>query len=193
MPVIVVIGEIGVGKSTVCSIMAEWGCLYLSSDALVADIYASDRQLAEVIQAAVSFPVLTAEGVVDQAVLASHFFTTPGLPSLVEQAVHPRVRERVQAYLNDHADECVVYEVSVPKADADFSFADIVLAVTASDEVRLKRLISRGLTEADAQRRMALQSSDESRRRHGDIEISNDGSRSDLERNLLVLKERMGL
>ena len=56
-----------------------------------------------------------------------------------------------------------------------------MVAVTAEEEVRLSRLISRGLTEEDARRRMASQCIDLSK---ADVVIHNDGTLQNLSRRV---------
>jgi dephospho-CoA kinase len=59
-----------------------------------------------------------------------------------------------------------------------------VLVVEAPRELRLARLEARGLARADAERRMALQASDEERRERATWVLDNSGDVADLERQI---------
>ena len=59
--------------------------------------------------------------------------------------------------------------------------ADAVVAVTAKEEVRLERLLARGLSREDALRRISAQSIDLSK---ANVIIENDGTLQDLSRRV---------
>jgi len=53
---------------------------------------------------------------------------------------------------------------------------DAVLAISASEDVRLERAMARGMMQADAEQRMARQAGDAERREIADYVIENDGT-----------------
>ena len=59
-----------------------------------------------------------------------------------------------------------------------------VIVVEAPREVRLQRLEARGIPRDDAERRMALQASDEDRRKVATWLVDNGGDLADLERRI---------
>jgi dephospho-CoA kinase len=64
---------------------------------------------------------------------------------------------------------------------------DLVVVVDAPDEVRLRRLVERGLPEDEARRRMAAQATREERLAVADVVIDNGGDREDLDEQVLEL------
>jgi dephospho-CoA kinase len=61
---------------------------------------------------------------------------------------------------------------------------DLVVVVDAPDEVRLARLVARGLSEADARARMASQATRKQRLAVADIILDNSGDLDDLSRQV---------
>jgi dephospho-CoA kinase len=57
---------------------------------------------------------------------------------------------------------------------------DVVLVVQADLEVRLTRLVERGMTREDAQARIRGQATDEQRAAVADVVLVNDGTRDEL-------------
>jgi dephospho-CoA kinase len=56
-----------------------------------------------------------------------------------------------------------------------------VLVVQADPEVRVRRLVQRGLSEEDARARIAAQATDEQRRAVADVVLDNDRTPAELE------------
>ena len=66
--------------------------------------------------------------------------------------------------------------------DDFYKHADIVIAVTTSPEVRIKRLMeSRGFSEEDARNRLARQVPEEQRLAIADVVFTNDGTLDEFE------------
>ncbi len=61
---------------------------------------------------------------------------------------------------------------------------DIVVVVEAPEEVRLARLVERGIGKDDARRRIAAQASDKDRAAVADVILRNDGGLADLARQV---------
>jgi dephospho-CoA kinase len=68
---------------------------------------------------------------------------------------------------------------------------DLVVVVDAPDEVRVERLVGRGLTEADARRRMAAQADRESRLALADVVVDNSAGPDQLAAAVDSLWERL--
>jgi dephospho-CoA kinase len=68
---------------------------------------------------------------------------------------------------------------------------DLVVIVEAPEQVRLERLVGRGMSADDARRRMAAQASDAERRKVADVVLDNSGSEADLEAQIDTLWARL--
>jgi dephospho-CoA kinase len=100
----------------------------------------------------------------------------------LERIIHPLVRERSQQLIDAAGEEAVVvYDVPLlaeqagTAADRLDEF-DVIVVVEAPRDVRIQRLVLRGLTAQDAEQRIAAQATDEQRRAIADVVIVNDDS-----------------
>jgi dephospho-CoA kinase len=187
MLVIAVTGPMGAGKSTAAARLAE------HHDAVVLDLDAMARRLVtdpgpvrDLVVDAFGPAVLDAAGEVDTARLASAAFADAESCSRLNAIVHPAVSRAVETALNDLAlravpPTAVVIDVpllvEVPELRR---LADLVISVEAPEDLRLERLRRRGVAEADARRRMSLQSTAAQRAAISDVVLANDGEPADL-------------
>ena len=160
---------IGSGKSAVCALLAKRGIPVYDSDSRTKALYDSVPGLKERIEAELGVPFSS---------LAKIIFSNSEAREKLEAIVYPLVRADFEAWRDAQDAPFVVLESAIILSKPIFDgIADYVVAVTAEEEVRLSRLISRGLTEEDARRRMASQSLDLSK---ADVIIENDGSLDEL-------------
>jgi dephospho-CoA kinase len=85
----------------------------------------------------------------------------------------------------------VVYEIPLLAESRRVRDWDLVVVVDAPDEVRVERLVGRGLTEADARRRMAAQADRESRLALADVVVDNSAGPDQLAAAVDSLWERL--
>lgn len=169
MLTVIVTGGIGSGKSAVCALLAKRGIPVYDSDSRTKALYDSVPGLKERIESELGVPFSS---------LAKIIFSNSEAREKLEAIVYPLVRADFEAWRDAQDAPFVVLESAIILSKPIFDgIADYVVAVTASEDVRLERLISRGLTEEDARRRMASQSLDLSK---ADVIIENDGSLDEL-------------
>ena len=182
MLVIAVTGSMGAGKSSAAARLAE------QHDAVVLDLDAVARRLVtdpgpvhDRVVDAFGAGVLGAGGEVDTARLASAAFADAASCSRLNAIVHPAVSRAVEAALDDLALRAVppiAVVIDVPllvEVPELRRLADLVVTVEAPQDARFGRLRGRGVDEADARRRMSLQSTPEQRAAIADVVIVNDG------------------
>ncbi len=158
MLTVIVTGMIGSGKSAVCALLSKRGIPVYDSDSRTKALYDSVPGLKERIEAEL--------GVLFSG-LAKAIFSDADAREKLEAIVYPLVRADFEAWRDAQDAPFVVLESAIILSKPIFDgLADAVVAVTAPEEIRLERLIGRGLTEEDARRRMASQCIDLSQRRH---------------------------
>lgn len=185
MFVLGVTGGIGSGKSTVARLLEKRGARVVDADRVVRDLYGRG-DLARRIGRRFGADVLLPDGSVDRVALAHVVFHTPTARRDLEALVHPAVREEILARLaawriEGFSGVAVVDAALLVEAAGAYPL-DLLLVVTAREEVRLARLEARGLPAGEARRRMAAQIDDATRNAAADVVIANDGTREDLER-----------
>jgi len=183
IPVIGLSGGIGSGKSTVARAFAAENCLVIDADA---DARAA-LMLPHVRDQIVQWwgpAVLSSEGSIDRSKVASIVFSNPVERKRLEELVHPIVkadrrkvvaRAGAEGRIGAVIDAPLLFEVG---SDAE---CDTLVFVDAPRSVRLARVAeSRGWTEAELDRREAVQLPIEEKRRRSNHVIVNDGSPKDL-------------
>jgi dephospho-CoA kinase len=171
-----VTGNIGSGKSTVCTIFRWLGVPVYEADAAVKSLYNSHEGLKQGLMALFGEGVYTASGVFDASVVRAKVFENATLMEQLNALVHPIVFE---GHLYVIKEAAILFESG---ADAT---VDKVVGVLASLEIRAQRVKERdGLDEGAFMRRVQAQWPQEKWRERCDFLIYNDGSASLIEQVL---------
>jgi dephospho-CoA kinase len=173
-------GGIGAGKSTVSAALAGHGAVVVDADRIAREVVEPGTPGLDAVVAAFGAQVLTAEGVLDRPALAAVVFADPDARRRLDGIVHPLVRRRAGelelAAREADEDAVVVHDVPLLVETGQAASYDLVLVVEAAPDVRVPRLVARGLTADDARARMAAQATDEQRRAVADVVLRNDGT-----------------
>ena len=183
-------GGIGSGKSTVSRLLAEKGAIIVDADAIAREIVEPGEPALEEIRVAFGPEVIDADGLLRRSKLAEIVFDDPGALARLNAITHPRIAARSAELLEAApADAVVVYDMPllVEQGPQALSGWDAIVVVDAPDELRLTRLIARGVDRDDAQRRMAAQVSRDVRLAAADHVIDNSGDLMSLERSVNAL------
>ena len=183
-------GGIGSGKSTVSRLLAEKGAIIVDADAIAREIVEPGEPALEEIRVAFGPEVIDADGLLRRSKLAEIVFDDPDALARLNAITHPRIAARSAELLEAApADAVVVYDMPllVEQGPQALSGWDAIVVVDAPDEVRLSRLIARGVDRDDAQRRMAAQVSRDVRLAAADHVIDNSGDLMSLERSVDAL------
>ncbi len=180
-------GGIGAGKSAVSTRFARHGAVIVDADTIAREVVEPGTPGLSAIVAEFGRQVLAADGTLDRAALAAIVFADPERRTALEEIVHPLVALRSgQLIAAAPAQAVVVYDMPlltelVVKGQRTTDEYDHVVVVEAPEEVRITRLVARGLPEWDAEARIASQSTDEERRAIADHVIVNDTTLEALE------------
>lgn len=177
-------GGIGSGKSAVAEMLEECGAVIIDSDQLARDVIERGTPGFEAVLAAFGDRILT-DGEIDRSKLAEIVFHNESERKKLESIIHPLVREAAEALTRKLPTNSVVIN-QIPllvETDGAKRF-DHVVTISASEEMRRKRLIQRGLKDYEITKRMQAQVDDASRESVADSIIRNEGSLEDLQRNV---------
>ena len=130
--------------------------------------------------------VLASDGGLDRAKLASIVFGDPASLRDLEAIVHPEVHRMTSDGVAAHSgtDEVVVLVNPLLVEMVDHERCDVLVVVDAAPETRIARLVARGMDEADARARLAVQMPLEEKTAVADIVLDNGGSVDELERQV---------
>jgi dephospho-CoA kinase len=195
MKVWVVTGPAGAGKSAVTSLLAAAGAAVVDGDRLGHELLARPA-----IQAAIAARIDTryvVDGVVDRAALGERVFRDPVALAELDAITHGPLGDLARVELARLAaagrHELAVFEAAVYFRLPSPPPADLVVAVVAAPEIRVRRLVARAagrLSLAAARARVAAQQAMDSLWRQADELIVNEGSRDELEAQVRRLVAR---
>ena len=152
-------GPIGCGKSTVAGMLAEHGAIVIDADRLVRAVY-GDEAVRRAVADRFGPDVRAPDGSIDRRALARIVFDDPADLRDLEAIVHPAVRPRILAAI-DAADAsrapAVVVEAIKLVESGLAGLCDEVWLVTCDPPIQRGRLRERGVSEDDADRRIAAQ------------------------------------
>lgn len=176
---IFVTGGIGSGKSTLMEFLKEKGAGIVLADEVGHENLHDSKMKAELVKA-FGQEILDTNGEIIRSELAARAFATPEDTARMDAITQPRLYEGCLRHVVSvgQTHEVVVLEMAILDGRDDFyKHADIVVAVTTSPEVRVRRLMeSRGFSEEDARNRLASQVPEENRLAIADVVFTNDGT-----------------
>ena len=187
MKVVGLCGGIGAGKSTVARLLAERGAVVVDVDALGRSVLTLD-EVRHAVVAEFGDGVLDAGGGIDRAALAREVFSCEGRLTDLEAISHPAIDREIARHLEALAsdppdlvvlDMAVLVESDLGDLSDGRGYTEVVV-VEAHADVRLERLVARGMAADDARARMAAQATDAERRAVADHVLVNDGDEADL-------------
>ena len=188
MYTVIVTGAIGSGKSSFVSLLRKRGADYLSLDEVSRYLLIHSDEMKAAIVDAFGPNVLDDDGAIIPAQLAYLAFATPDAVELLNEITFPFILQRVADLICEPfcstMTSAPVRVIEVPllvEAPELAGLADEVIVLTAPYDLRMDRLVDRGMDHDDAAARDALQASDEERFVLADTIISHDGSQDDLE------------
>lgn len=153
-------GPIGCGKSTVAGWLADAGGMIVDADAVARDVTAPGEPTVAAIAQRFGAGVLAADGSLDRSALAAVVFPDPGALRDLEAIVHPAVRLRILDAFDaaERAGAPFVVVEAIKLVEGGLAAAcDEVWLVTCAAVAQQARLVERGLSDADIDRRIAAQ------------------------------------
>jgi dephospho-CoA kinase len=188
-------GGIGSGKSTVARLFADRGVPVIDADALSREAQLPGQPAHADIAAA--WPaVIAADGTIDRKRLAGVVFQDPAARLRLEAIMHPRIQALGEARFEALAaagHRLAIYEASLLVEARRHREFDGLVVVTASPATQLARVLARGgLTEAQAQARIAAQLPLAEKLRVATHVIDNDGPLAATEAQVEALLASLG-
>lgn len=174
-------GGIGSGKSMVSALLRERGARLIDGDTIAREIVEPGEPALAALVERFGPGILRPDGSLDRAGLAGIVFHDGDALAAMNAIMLPRIEARAQELTEAYAEageQVVVHDSPLLVETGQQDRFDVVVVVTAPLDVRLERLIDRGLDRADAQARIAAQATDEQRAAVADFIIDNGGSRA---------------
>ncbi|MEJ6760860.1 MAG: dephospho-CoA kinase [Candidatus Planktophila sp.] len=189
MLVVALTGGIGAGKSVVAQNFALLGALVIDADQLARKaIERGSDGFAEVL---LRFgDDIIRSGDIDRQKLAEIVFSDEKARKDLEAIVHPRVQAIFTEALADlGSDEILIYEIPLLAETQSKGKFDYVITVESNIELRKSRLLKKGLSMSQIEKRMSVQATEVDRESLADTVIHNDGDEDSLLRQVENLWE----
>ena len=192
--IVAVSGGIGSGKSSVTRVFATQGAVTADADAIAREILEPGEPALSEVARAFGGDLLSQDGRLDRALLASRVFGGEGADERVARLnaiTHPLIEARAWSILRGAPEgSLAVYDIPLLIEGDHVDLFDAVVIVDAPIEERVKRLEGRGVAPKDARARIRAQASSQERRAIATIWIDNEGSSDDLEEVARLVYER---
>jgi dephospho-CoA kinase len=181
-------GGIGSGKTAVSDRFARLGVPVIDADRLSRELVAKGQPALAEIAALFGPTVLTEAGELDRAALGQRVFADPAARHRLEQILHPRIRDAMQARVAALDAPYVILVIPLLLETGQTDLVDRVLVVDTSPERQRERIRQRdGFSDARIAQILAAQTDRAARLRAADDIIRNDAGLADLDRAVAAL------
>ena len=195
MKIIGLTGGISSGKSTVSRFLAELGAVILDADKVGHEAFKPDTEPWREVVAAFGRQILKPSGEIDREKLGEVVFGNPKLLSRLNQIMHPRMYDMMQAQLEEYRQQgvgVVVLEAALLLEANWTSLVDEVWVTVAAESTVLRRLKEKsGLSEPESLARIRSQMSTEERIKRADVVIDTDCSLDELKEKVKELRQKL--
>ena len=179
-------GGIGAGKSEVSRRLGAQGAVVIDADAIAREVVAPGTEGLAAVTAEFGAGVLRQDGGLDRERLGEIVFADPAMLNRLNSIVHPLVGRRMAELEKDAGTGAIIVH-DVPllaENNLDTGF-DLVVVVDAPAHLQIDRLVrQRGMTQDQAEARMAAQASREQRLAIADLVVDNSSSLAELDRQV---------
>ena len=171
-------GNIGTGKSSIRKMMQHLGALGIDADRVARDALRKDSPAYQDILAAFGREAITdPSGQIDRKKLGALVFSNPAALKKLESITHPQVSIAIKQLIQHSRLPVIVIE-AIKLLESDLAeLCDSIWVVDTQPEIVYERLrISRGMSRAAVEQRLAQQSPAAEKIRRADIVIHNNNT-----------------
>ena len=178
----VVSGGIGSGKSALRRLLEAHGFFTVDADSVGHEVLA--RAGPAFREVARRWPDVVVNGEIDRSELAEIVFADESSLRELEEITHPHIFGMIETRIQGIPDPLAV---EIPLLESPFVDGWQRLIVDCTDEIRLERLVARGMSADDARSRMQAQPSRREWLSRADLVVPNHGDLGELEAALQLL------
>jgi len=189
MFVLGITGGIGSGKSTVSSLLADRGLPVLDADEISRSVTGPMGRAMPEIAETFGKKVVASNGALNRKAMSDIAFSDKKKLDQLSSIIHKHVFEQIDETLKKEKEKgtkCVVLDVPIP-VNKFRELCNQIWVVTCDKDVRLARLQKRGMDKEEAERRIAVQMTDDEYCELGDHAIDNSWALDDLKDKVEVL------
>ena len=189
--VIGITGGTGCGKTTLLKLIAEQGGLILDCDAIYHELLLSDTAMLSAIEA--RFPGVVEEGVLNRKKLGATVFSDEAALLDLNRITHAAVKQDVLRRLEAAPRLAAIDAIGLFEGGLA-ELCDVTVAVTAPEELRIRRLMQRDqISEDYARARIGAQHSEAWFRERCDYVLENNGELDAFATNCLAFLRHLSI
>ena len=175
-------GGIGSGKSTVAEQLVAKGAVLIDADAIVREVQMPGTPVVAAMVEAFGSEILSDDGSLDRAAVASVVFADPEQLAVLNGIVHPAVIDEMTRRRTLYADTDETLLLDIPLlVESGYVNLGGIIVLDVDPEVAVHRLVQhRSFTEEDARARISRQASRDERLVAADFVIHNEGGLAEL-------------
>ena len=168
-------GNIGSGKSYVCKMFENLGIPVFYSDDETKKLYLVPSVKTLIINR-FGNEVYFEDGTLNRKLLSYHLFKNAEAMKFIESVLYPALNQHFDEWCEQQTTPYVLYESAILFEKNYEKFFDKIIFVSASEDIRLQRVMKRDdCSEENVRSRMRLQLSEETKTSRADFVIYNDG------------------
>ena len=189
MFVLGITGGIGSGKSTVSALLADRGLPVLDADEISRSVTGPMGRAMPEIAETFGKKVVASNGALNRKAMSDIAFSDKKKLDQLSSIIHKHVFEQIDETLKKEKEKgtkCVVLDVPIP-VNKFRELCNQIWVVTCDKDARLARLQKRGMDKEEAERRIAVQMTDDEYCELGDHAIDNSWALDDLKDKVEVL------
>ncbi|MBU0630147.1 MAG: dephospho-CoA kinase [Candidatus Margulisbacteria bacterium] len=178
-------GPIGAGKNEVAKLLKRRGACVIDADLLAHELYKKNYRLWQSLVKNFGSGILKRGGAIERRRLGEIVFNDPKKLKQLNKIVHPYLKEAILKEITSYKSSVVsrkllVINAAVLKEIGLIPVVDEVWVVTANQNIRLKRLISKGISNQVAEKMIKAQKTETEYLKMADFIVKNEGSLADL-------------
>jgi dephospho-CoA kinase len=189
-------GGIATGKSYVLDRVRGHGVPCLDADVLAHGVTKAGTEATTAIAARFGPAILEPDGSIDRKALGAIVFEDETARRALEAIVHPAVYRSIAAGLRAFelmGSQLAVVDVPLLYETAHERDFDRVIVTACSVDRQLQRLLTRGMSEMEARRRLSAQLPTEDKAARADYVIRTDGSLEETDRQVERILHGLGI
>lgn len=197
MFVIGITGGIGAGKSTAAKVFAQRGVRVLDADEISRKVTGQGGRALESIRGLLGNKMIDTSGNMNRKLVAGLVFSDRTKLDKLSAVIHRHVLDEIGEELEKEREKgtkVIVLDVPIPVKKGFLDVCNQVWVISADEDVRIERIMDRGMSAEDARRRMDMQMTREEYEELADIVIENNEDEETLKEkiNVHIRKELEG-
>jgi len=187
MVIVGLTGGVASGKTTVAKLFQDEGVYLIDADQIARELVQPHKPAWNELRRVFGKEILNKNGTIHRKKLAAKVFSNPQQRDLINQILHPRIKEETARRLKEigrkNPEAIVVIDAALLVETGDYREMDKLIVITSTETQQIERLRKRNkMGPEEAQKILSSQMSLEEKLNVADFVIRNEGSLEETKR-----------